>query len=84
MKTKYVAYISGPYRSTEGINGIQENITRARNVATKYWRKGYAVICPHMNSAMMDGIMMRGWECSVGSVVEHDLALKLHMKIEYE
>ena len=52
--TMKVAYISGPYRS-ETINGIYENIQNARKAALEYWQKGYAVICPHMNSALMDG-----------------------------
>ena len=50
-----IAYISGPYRSKDGINGIAENIWRARKVAVKYWKK-YDVLCPHMNTAFMDAI----------------------------
>ena len=49
-----VAYISGSYRSN-AINGIYENIQKARQVALKYWNLGYAVICPHLNTAFMDG-----------------------------
>ncbi len=49
-----VVYISGAYRNGS-INGIFDNIYRARREALKWWRKGYAVICPHMNSAFMDG-----------------------------
>jgi len=50
-----VAYIAGPYRSKDGPNGILNNIYRARQIALKYWKLGYAVICPHMNTAFMDG-----------------------------
>jgi len=50
-----VVYIAGPYRSKDGPNGIYENIQRARTEAIKWWRQGYAVICPHMNTALMDG-----------------------------
>ena len=50
-----IAYISGAYRSKDGINGVYENIQRARTEALKWWRDGYAVICPHMNTAFMDG-----------------------------
>jgi len=50
-----VVYIAGPYRSSEGPNGILDNIYRARQVALKYWKLGYAVVCPHMNTAFMDG-----------------------------
>ena len=50
-----VVYISGSYRS-KSVNGIYENIQKARGEAIKYWRTGkYAVICPHMNTAFMDG-----------------------------
>lgn len=51
-----VAYISGAYRSKKGINGIAENIWKAREVALKYWHLGYAVISPHCNTAFMDGV----------------------------
>ena len=49
-----LVYISGPYRA-KTINGIVENISQARKVALKYWQKGYAVICPHLNTALFDG-----------------------------
>jgi len=49
------AYIAGSYRSdTE--NGIYENIQKAREVAKKYWKLGYAVFCPHLNTAFMGGV----------------------------
>ena len=51
-----IVYIVGPYRSKKGINGIVNNIMNAEKVAIKYWKLGYAVICPHMNTALMDGI----------------------------
>jgi dienelactone hydrolase len=49
-----IAYICGSY-SAPTINEIAENIYKARAVARKYWKQGYAVICPHTNSAFMDG-----------------------------
>jgi len=49
-----VVYISGSYRS-KTINGVYENIQAARKEALKWWKEGYAVICPHMNTALMDG-----------------------------
>lgn len=55
QKQKKVAFISGPYRA-ETIAGVVANIRAAEAVAAKYWRLGYAVICPHKNSALMDGI----------------------------
>jgi len=51
---KIVAYVAGPYRA-ETVNGIVENIQRVRSVALELWRMGYVVICPHLNSALMDG-----------------------------
>lgn len=51
-----IAYIVGPYRSKEGMKGVVDNIQRAEEVALKYWKKGYAVICPHKNTALMDGV----------------------------
>jgi len=49
-----VAYIAGPYRAPT-VRGIVENIQAAEAVALKYWRAGYAVICPHKNSSLFDG-----------------------------
>jgi len=50
-----LVYIAGPYRGNGTPDCIHKNIQAARTVAKKYWQKGYAVICPHMNSAYMDG-----------------------------
>ena len=47
-----IAYIAGPYRA-KTIFGIIRNILKARKVAKEFWAKGYTVICPHMNSALM-------------------------------
>jgi hypothetical protein len=51
-----IAYISMPYRANNG-NTILENIRNAERLAIKYWRLGYAVICPHLNTAHFDGLM---------------------------
>lgn len=51
-----IAYIAGPYRA-KTIRGMVENIRRAETVALSYWKKGYAVICPHLNSALLDGAL---------------------------
>jgi hypothetical protein len=45
-----VVFVSGPYRGN-----ISENIRIARQHAEMLWAKGYAVFCPHLNSAHMDG-----------------------------
>ena len=50
-----VAYVVGPYRSEIGPYGIKQNIQRAEEVAIQLWRLGYAVICPHKNTAFFDG-----------------------------
>lgn len=50
-----LAYIAGPYRG-KTINETRENIRLAEKAAVEYWEKGYAVICPHLNSAFLDGI----------------------------
>lgn len=52
-----IAYISGPYRSKFGKLGVIYNILKARKYANKYWKLGCAVICPHSNSALFDGIV---------------------------
>jgi hypothetical protein len=51
-----VAYIAGRYRASTPAR-IHENIEHARKYAIKYWQIGYAVICPHMNSAFLDGVV---------------------------
>ena len=49
-----VAYIAGPYRASTPFQ-IQRNIREAAEIALKYWKLGYAVICPHTNTALFDG-----------------------------
>lgn len=49
-----VAYIAGPFRSKTHW-GVVENVRKAELVALKYWKRGYAVICPHTNTANFDG-----------------------------
>ena len=50
-----IVYIAGAYRSRFGIVGRAWNISRARKIAKLLWRMGFAVVCPHSNSAFMDG-----------------------------
>ena len=47
-------YIAGPY-TADTIWGVVQNIRNAEQAALEYWRKGYAVICPHKNTALFDG-----------------------------
>ncbi len=46
-------YIAGPY-SAPTPDGIAKNIAAARAVAIALWERGYAVFCPHLNSANME------------------------------
>ena len=48
-----VAYVAGPYRASTPW-GVHLNIEAAKAVAFELWRMGYAVLCPHANTAMMD------------------------------
>ena len=49
-----VAFLSGPYRAGNG-RTVRENIRAAERAALVWWRRGYAVICPHLNTAFFDG-----------------------------
>ena len=49
-------YIGAPYRAAT-IAEQQANIADAKIMAQYYWLKGYAVICPHLNSANFDGLV---------------------------
>lgn len=55
MKVRpYLVYVAGPYRAAT-VDGIRENIEAARRVARRLWQAGFPTICPHMNTAFMDG-----------------------------
>lgn len=49
-----IVYIAGPYRE-KCIYDTVQNIRKAEMYACEYWRKGYTVICPHKNTALLDG-----------------------------
>lgn len=49
-------YIAGPYRA-ETTAQIRNNIHEASLMAQYYWLQGFAVICPHLNTAHFDGLM---------------------------
>ena len=56
-----LAYVAGPYRGKSRVKLINRlqiigNIIEARKVARALWRMGYAVICPHSNTALFDGV----------------------------
>lgn len=56
-----VVYIAGKY-SAETLELIQANIDKAKAVAQELWGKGYAVICPHTNTAHFDETENCTWE----------------------
>lgn len=47
--------IAGPYRAAT-IAGIHNNIELARQAAAEVWAAGFYALCPHMNSAFLDGV----------------------------
>lgn len=51
-----VIYLAGPYRAST-IHEIKLNIDRAEKYALHLWALGWAVICPHKNTALLDGAM---------------------------
>jgi len=54
-RTKLI-YTAGPYRSKDGIRGVVENIRAAESWMAMIWEAGASVICPHKNTALLDGI----------------------------
>lgn len=50
-----VVYIAGKYRGPNAW-AIEMNIRAAAQVAAKVWEAGHAAICPHLNTAHMDGL----------------------------
>lgn len=52
-----LVYVSGPYRSPFGPHYVRRNILKAERVAAKLWAMGFAVICPHMNCAYIEGLI---------------------------
>ena len=51
-----VIYVAGPYRAdTEW--GVVQNIRHAEEAAIRLWKEGWAVLCPHKNSALLGGSM---------------------------
>lgn len=50
-----VNYIAGAYRG-KTVSEIRNNIEKARAVAERVWAAGHVAICPHLNTAFMDGV----------------------------
>uniref|UniRef100_A0A6M3JHD9 DUF4406 domain-containing protein n=1 Tax=viral metagenome TaxID=1070528 RepID=A0A6M3JHD9_9ZZZZ len=50
-----IIYVAGKYRAkTEW--ALEENIRHAEREAVKLWQHGWAVICPHKNTAHFGGV----------------------------
>ncbi len=47
-------YIAGPYTSERGVEGEDENIKIAAQVAYEYLVNGWAVFCPHTMTCQID------------------------------
>ncbi len=61
-----VIFISGAYRNGSEW-GVQENIRKAEDASIRLWKLGWAVICPHKNSANFGGacddkVWLKGYE----------------------
>lgn len=48
-----MAYISGAYTAKTN-RAIKKNIALARKVGLAWWKKGYAVLVPHLNTSFME------------------------------
>ena len=49
-----LAYVIGPYRDASEYN-VRLNIRSAESAALDLWHEGFAVICPHKNTAGFNG-----------------------------
>ena len=50
-----VIMVAGPYRARTEIE-LEQNIRHAEEAAQRLWQDGWAVICPHKNSAHFGGL----------------------------
>ncbi len=51
-----VIYIAGKYRANTELE-LERNIRLAEVAALKWWKVGWAVICPHKNTAHFGGLL---------------------------
>jgi len=51
-----ILYISGPYYS-DIPGGVAENVWAAAKAAIGFWKQGWAVICPHLNTAHFENFI---------------------------
>ena len=50
-----LVYVAGPYSDPRGFWYSKQNIQKAEEIAVELWQYGFAVICPHANTAFFDG-----------------------------
>lgn len=50
-----LVYVAGSYRAPTAW-GVEQNIRRAAEVAARIWAAGLVAVCPHLNSAHMEGV----------------------------
>jgi len=51
-----ILYIAGPYRGPRIID-VKRNIRRADEAMETAWTAGWLPVCPHLNSAFIDGLV---------------------------
>lgn len=49
-------YVAGPYRASSE-TALRRNIDRAREAAELVWVSGGKALCPHLNTALMGGVV---------------------------
>lgn len=51
-----ILYVAGPYMG-KTIRETVDNTRKAEELAIKIWEAGYIALCPHKNTALLDGIV---------------------------
>lgn len=75
-----IAYVAGPYRGKDEF-AVWQNILNAKRVAIKLWKKGYAVICPHANTAHFEHFSATMKDCQVVDNIADTTWLKGDLEI---
>jgi len=87
-----IAFISAPFRASSD-ELIKQNVLDAQELAEKYWKQGYSVICPNLNSG--DGylellekcdlvVAHPRWQESEGARGEIEFARKMGIPVVFE
>jgi hypothetical protein len=53
-KWEQLAYVAGPYSASSEYL-ISQNIEKAKQISIELWSFGWAVVCPHLNTARFGG-----------------------------